>query len=121
INAEEGFPGNDVRVRKAIQLAIDPQIPMDRAFDGAVAGSTSLFPDWSSLATPTRGPEPNIEEARRLLEEAKADGYDGKIEYMDNADGDNRKRALAVQAQLEAAGFEVELELTRTIAERIQR
>lgn len=121
INAEEGFPGHDVRVRKAIQLAIDPQILMDRAFDGAVEGSTSLFPDWSTLATPTRAPEANLEEARKLLDEAKADGYDGKIEYMDNADGDNRKRALAVQAQLEAAGFEVELELTRTIAERIQR
>lgn len=121
INASEGFPGHDVRVRKAIQLAIDPQVLMDRAFEGVVQGSTSLFPDWSQWATPTRGPEANIEEARKLLEEAKADGYDGKLEYIDNADGANRERALAVQAQLEAVGFDVELSLTRTIAERIQR
>lgn len=120
INADEGSPGEDLRVRRAIQLAIDPQVVMDRAYQGVVDGATSLFPSNSMWATETRGPDPDLEEAKRLLEEAKADGYDGKLKHIDLSDPSNRNRAGAVQAQLEAAGFEVEVDLARSSAEQIQ-
>lgn len=121
INAQPGFPGEDLRVRQAIQLAVDAQALMDRAFDGAVAGNTSLFPDGSVWATETRAAETNREEAKKLLEAAMADGYDGHLEYLDSNDPVSRNRATAFQAQLEAVGFTVTLELTRTIGDRIKR
>lgn len=121
INAQEGFPGNDPRVRKAIQLAIDSQTVIDRAYEGSIAGNPSLFPDNSRWATPTRGSASDAAEAKRLLDEAKADGYDGKLEYVDGADPTSRDRALTVQAQLEAVGFEVTIDYARTIVDRVQR
>lgn len=121
INAQPGFPGEDIRVRQAIQLAVDPQALMDRAFDGAVAGDTSLFAAGSVWETETRAAEVNREKAKELLEAAMADGYDGHLEYLDSNDPVSRNRATAFQAQLEAVGFTVTLELTRTIADRIKR
>ena len=121
INASEGYPGEDIRVRKAIQLAIDPQVVMERAYQGAVDGDPTLFPANSMWHTTTAGVEPDVDQAKELLEEAKADGYDGKIEHVDLSDPSNRNRAGAIQALLEAAGFEVEVDLRRTSAEQIQR
>lgn len=119
INAAEGRPGSDVRVRKAAQLAVDPEVLVDRAFDGTINGSASLFPDTSQWAGSTRAPGHNPEEAKKLLEEAKADGFDGKVRYTDGSDPVSQNRALALQAQMEAVGFEVEIVPTRTIADRI--
>ncbi|MBV0894126.1 ABC transporter substrate-binding protein [Microbacterium sp. NC79] len=121
INASEGFPGNDLRIRQAIQLAVDPVTLMDRAFEGAVQGDGSVFADSSVWATETRAPKVDREKAKELLKAAMADGYDGHLEYLDSNDPVSRNRATAVQAQLEAVGFTVTLELTRTIADRIKR
>jgi len=121
INAGEGFAGSDVRVRQAIQLAVDPEVLNIRAWEGTALAGTSLFPDKSIWAGDVRGTTPDAEAAKALLEEAMADGYDGTLEYLDGADATSRARALAVQAQLEAVGFDVEIVYTQTIADRIQR
>lgn len=121
INAKEGMPGHDIRVRKAMQLAIEPQMLADRAYEGTLTTEVALFPSWSEWATDVPAVTPNQEEAKKLLAEAMADGYDGKIEYIDGADATSRNRSAAIQAQLEAVGFEVTVTGTRTIAERIQR
>lgn len=121
INAQPGFPGEDIRVRQAIQLAVDPKVLMDRAFDGVVEGDNSLFAAGSVWETDTRAAELDREKAKELLKAAMADGYDGHLEYLDSNDPTSRNRATALQAQLEAVGFTVTLELTRTIADRIKR
>lgn len=121
INASPGRPGEDVRVRRAMALAIDPQVLKDRAFKGHGLASTTMFPEYSRWATEAQGPEYDPEEAKRLLEEAMADGYDGKISYLELAQPERRALALAVEAQLEAVGFDVEVELVRTSPDQIQR
>jgi peptide/nickel transport system substrate-binding protein len=119
INAAEGHPGADPRVRQAMQLAIDPQVMMSRAFNGAGEGGSTLFADYSRWHTETEGLAQDQEKAKQLLEEAKADGYDGKVEYIEASDPGSRASALAFKAQLEAVGFEVKLNLMRTIADQI--
>ncbi|SEK73167.1 peptide/nickel transport system substrate-binding protein [Blastococcus sp. DSM 46786] len=121
INATEGRPGADPRVRRAMAMAIDPQLIKERAFEGhGLAGST-LFPEYSRWHTDTEALPYDPEEARRLLEEAKADGYDGVVEYIDASDPVSRATSLAVQANLEAVGFTVETELLQSIADQISR
>ncbi|NLT31638.1 MAG: ABC transporter substrate-binding protein [Propionibacterium sp.] len=119
---ESSDAGSDLRVRQAFAMAIDPQIIHDRAYDGTGIPTLRLFPEysqWYNESVPEL--EYNPEEAKRLLEEAKADGYTGKIHFIDGQDEGSRATALAVQAQLEAVGFEVETELLRTAADQITR
>ncbi|MGJ3507225.1 ABC transporter substrate-binding protein [Enemella sp. A6] len=119
INADEGRPGSDPRVRKALQLAIDPKVVYERAFDGKGIHSSSLFPEYSQWHTEQQGLEPDPEEAKRLIEEAKADGFDGTVKYLGTSSGQDV--ALAVQAQWEAVGLTVEVDLLRSVPEQVER
>lgn len=119
INAAEGKAGHDPRVRKAMALAIDPELIAQRAYGGAGVASKAIFPEYSTWHTDVEPLPVDPDEARRLLAEAKADGFDGTIKYVDGADKASRATAVAVKGSLEAVGFEVEVHLARTIQEQI--
>ncbi|NPC98650.1 ABC transporter substrate-binding protein [Nocardioides sp. zg-DK7169] len=121
LNAREGRPSADVRVRQAINYAIDAETYMERttgqgelADRGLIAG----FSEWASDAEPV---ETDTEKAKELLEEAKADGYDGKITYLGQSDATSKDAAVAVKAMLDAVGFEVELDLVNNVAEQTKK
>ncbi|WP_300681876.1 ABC transporter substrate-binding protein [Nocardioides sp.] len=121
INAEDGHPGHDVRVRKAMALAINTDLIRERSTEGhGLAGST-IFPSYSQWHGATEGLAYDPTAAKKLLDEAKADGYDGKITYSDQSDPVSRAIALVVKANLEAVGFKVELSLDRTVADTIAK
>ncbi len=61
------------------------------------------------------------EKAKALLEDAKADGYDGKIVYIGQSDQASQTQAVTVEAMLEAVGFTVETDLLRNVADQTQR
>lgn len=121
INASEGRPGADPRVRRAMQLAIDPKLISQRAFDGAGVASNEIFPDYSIWHSGTDALPHDPQEAEKLLEEAKADGFDGKITHVDASDAASRETGLAMKAALEAVGFEVELDLVRNVQDQISK
>ncbi|RFU20563.1 ABC transporter substrate-binding protein [Geodermatophilus marinus] len=122
LNNAEGRPAADPRVRQAIALATDPAVLDQRVYGGVDIASKALFSDLSRWHSPDVEVVPNeVEEARALVEEAKADGFDGTIGYLGNASPAGRDQALAVQAMLENAGFTVETELLQTTADIIQR
>lgn len=121
INADKGRPGSDPRIRKAMQLAIDTSLLTERAFDVTDAGSPTIFPEYSRWHGDTEGLAYDPEAAKKLVEEAKADGFDGSIHYVDGSDPASREIALAVKAQLEAVGFTVKTELARTVADLITK
>lgn len=117
-------PLNDVRVRRALNLAIDRE-----AFLG------TLVPAKAELATaivppPTLGWNPDVkifpydpDGARKLLEEAKADGIkvDTPITIIARtANFPNVTEIMeAIQAQLQEAGFNIELKFVE-VAEHEQ-
>ncbi|NPC96699.1 ABC transporter substrate-binding protein [Nocardioides sp. zg-DK7169] len=122
INGTEGRPGADVRVRQAIQLALAPDLVRQRVYDGHGMASTLLFPEYSRwYSEEMTGIEPDQDAARELLEEAKADGYDGAITYLDAQTSAARDTAQVVKASLEAVGFEVEIEMVPTVTDLITR
>src|SRR3546814_15382034 len=79
INGTKGHPGADPRVRKAMQLAVDAKVVMERAYDGAGVPSTrtsASFPRWHTDVD-SRPHYP--EAATKPLEAATAGGVEAKI------------------------------------------
>lgn len=115
LNHREGRAGSDPRVREAMALAIDAETVSERAYEGALVVSKSLATEGSRFYSEEIEEFPtDADRARDLLEEAKADGFDGTIELLCGNALPASEVALTVEGLLEAVGFEVEVELTPT-------
>lgn len=122
LNNAKGRPAADPRVREAIALAVDPAVLNQRVYGGVDLASKALFSDLSQWHAADVEPVPqDVERARQLVEQAKADGFDGTIGYVGNSSPGGRDLALAVQAMLESAGLKVKTELLQSTADIIQR
>ncbi|HLR43608.1 MAG TPA: ABC transporter substrate-binding protein, partial [Brevibacterium sp.] len=109
INNRDGRPGADVRVRTAIALALDPGQIDQRAEKGEGMPTSDLFGSTSRWRPDVDGAPFDPDRARTLLDEAKADGYDGTLEYVFLNEPKDHAVALAVQALLQNVGFTVDL------------
>ncbi|WP_217168448.1 ABC transporter substrate-binding protein [Streptomyces sp. AC512_CC834] len=121
INTREGRPGADLRVRKAMALALDPDLNTERAYDGKGLPGQELFPPESRWHSDVKPLGVDLDEAKKLLDEAKKDGYDGTLTYMDGTDPVGRANAVVTKAMLERVGFKVELDLVSSIADRTSK
>ncbi|WP_206065100.1 ABC transporter substrate-binding protein [Nocardioides sp. JQ2195] len=121
INAQEGHPGSDPRVRQAMHMAIDPEVIAERAYGGAGLPGNGIFASSSVWANDVDPLPFDPEAAKKLVDEAKADGFDGKVTYMDASDPASRETALTVKAFLEAVGFQVKLDLVSNVQEQISK
>lgn len=121
INNRKGRAGSDVRVRQAINYAIDPEVYFERVSGGAGQPTRSIFSPSAPFATDIETAGYDLEKAKSLLAEAKADGYDGTITYIGQSDQASQTGAVTVKAMLESAGFTVKTELLRNIADQTNR
>jgi len=121
INQREGRPGEDLRVRRAIALAIDPETIDQRSSEGAGPVSATMFPEGSPWHSEVEGPQPDPDTARTLLDEAKADGYDGHLTYVTLTEPTAQSAALAAQAMLEQVGFTVTVDSVPSVAALVQK
>lgn len=118
INAGQGHPGSDARVRQAIQLAIDPEVISQRATGGSGVSSSDLFPgssQWHSDAVHGLAYDPA--KAKELLAAAKADGYDGKITYLASNSASAQATGVAYKAFLDAVGFDTTVKVAASVTD----
>ncbi len=113
INNRDGHPGEDLRVRQAIVAATDPEYFVERFAEGLGLPGAEMFQDWSRWHGDVAADGYDPDRARELLEEAKADGYDGRLTFVGL--GDVQNDALAFQTMLDAVGFDVEIDYVPTI------
>lgn len=121
INTREGRPGADLRVRKAMALALDPELDTERAYDGKGLPGKEIFPPESRLHSDVKPTGVDLDQAKKLLAEAKKDGYDGTVSYMDGTDPVSRAKGVVTKAMLERVGFTVKLDLVSSIADRTSK
>lgn len=121
INAREGKPGADQRVRKAIALAFDPEIYLQRTADGAGDPSKLLLGADSKWSTGIDPMPTDADAAKKLVDEAKADGFDGKISIVARSEQTSQAGAVAMKGMFEAVGFKVELDLVANVADQVQK
>lgn len=109
INNSEGRPGADIRVRQAMAYAIDPAQIDQRVANGTGLPGSEIFMSWSKWHTDSSPITYDPAKAQELLDQAKADGYDGHLTYTSLSEPTAQAQALAVQAMLQAVGFNVEI------------
>lgn len=121
INQREGRAASDVRVRKAIVAAFSPDAFNERAEDGFAMAGSDMFQPWSTWHGSVAATGYDVEAAKKYLEEAKADGFDGKLTYVGLNEPGAQRRALAVQSMMQAAGFTVDIVYTTSINDLVKR
>jgi len=109
MNGKPGHPTSDVNVRKAVAHAIDPEVLNQRVYAGTGYTTDAIFGPVSRLYT-IDGPSYDPDEAKRLLDAAKAGGYDGRIKLVSTNDPQASDLVVAVEGLLEAVGFDVEVD-----------
>ncbi|ROO60807.1 peptide/nickel transport system substrate-binding protein [Micromonospora sp. Llam0] len=111
---ESTAPTADKRVRQAVAAAIDLETLKQRVYGGAGFMSSALISEDSRWYDGVEGPAYDIERARDLVEQAKADGWDGRIRVSCHTGLPTW--GTAVQGMLEAAGMQVDLTDQQEIA-----
>jgi len=110
LNNREGRPTADPRVRRAIAHAIDVDLLARRLFgDAGVGGTTVTSPEqpaWGGV----EGIRADADTARRLVAEAKADGWDGRLGMVFSNTPFETDLSIALEGMLEAVGMDVERE-----------
>jgi len=108
-------PTADERVRRAIAHALDVDLINERVHDGLGLATSAILHEDSVLYTGADGPAYEPAEAQALLEEVKAEtGWDGSLRFVCQNAPEAQELAIAVQGMLDAVGFNVELDNSRT-------
>lgn len=102
---------SDPRVRRAVLHAVDREMFNQRFFNGAAETSLKVFPAPFAYESEAEFPAYDIEEARRLVDEAKADGWDGEIVIAGSNDPGASTGLQTFSTMLEAAGMSPVLDL----------
>jgi peptide/nickel transport system substrate-binding protein len=105
-------PMQDVRVRKAISLAIDRALIVDRIMGGLAVPARQLVPDFMRGVDPEIPLEtPDMAEAKRLLAEAGyPDGFELTLGTPNDRYINDAKIAQAVAQMLTRAGIKTEVD-----------
>lgn len=110
-------PFDDVRARRAVALALDPQSINASAFNGAAELVDSVFSPESPLNTGVAVPEPDKVEAQRLFDELAAEGKPVSFTVTSSASTEGSGTSESIQTQLSAFdNVEVEIELVQFAA-----
>ena len=108
-------PTKDLKVRQAIAASIDPKQLDQRSNDSkGLPGAELLQSDfrWYPGASPAT-PKYDVDAAKKLVAEAKATGWNGKVRLLSNSSPTGSGFGLAAQAMMQAAGIEVALDITK--------
>jgi len=112
-------PLDDIRVRRAVDMAIDREAIIGTIMPEETIPATTLFVPGTAGHDPDLEPTPyDPEGAAKLLEEARADGVpvdeEIKVMYINNNFPGSNEILEAATLMLDAVGFNVQMELVET-------
>jgi peptide/nickel transport system substrate-binding protein len=111
-------PTKDPRIRQAIAEAIDVDTINQRVYSGSAKMYRSLVPPGFRWDPGVAGPKYDPADAKKLVDAAKADGWDGKLRISYGAANPALTNyGQAVQAMLGAVGITASIEAGKTLAQ----
>jgi peptide/nickel transport system substrate-binding protein len=111
----------DPKIRQAIAAAVDPKVIDQRGNNSkGLPGSELLQSDFRWYPG-VAGPKYDPETAKKLVADAKAAGWDGKLRLLFNSSPIAQNVGLALQTQLQAVGIDASLDVSKdTVAQITQ-
>ena len=100
----------DPRLRLAVAHALDPELIDERVSGGVGRPASGLVHPDQRIYPGVDGPEFDPDRARELLEEAEADGFDGRVRLTCGNTPAVTEQSITTEALLEDVGFTVERE-----------
>jgi peptide/nickel transport system substrate-binding protein len=98
---------SNVKVRQAVAAAIDQKALDQRVNQGKGIPGSALVQDSFPFYPGVEATKADPEKAKKLLAEAKAEGYDGKIRVLCTNSPERQATAQTVETMLKAVGFDV--------------
>ena len=99
---------SDVRLRQAVQYAIDTDVLNQRLDDGKGLPTSALIWKDSPIYPGVDGLPYDLDKAKQLVEEVKASGWDGTLSLVCGNTPQATEQVLTLTALLGAAGITVE-------------
>jgi peptide/nickel transport system substrate-binding protein len=109
----------NAKVREAVAAAIDPEVINQRAYEGEAEAGSALLQENFRWYPGVEGPEYNVDNAKKLVSEAKAAGWSGQVRIIYTNAPTAQAVGLATQTMLQAAGIDVALDTTKDTAGHI--
>jgi peptide/nickel transport system substrate-binding protein len=103
-------PTHDLRVRQAVVAALDVDLIEERVSNGEGLATSSLVWEDQAIHPDVPGPVFDPDRATELVEEAKAAGWDGRVDLLCGDTPDAQERSLVIEGLLEAVGMTVGVE-----------
>jgi peptide/nickel transport system substrate-binding protein len=110
-----------LKVRQAIAAAIDPKVINERASDGLGLASSDFLQNDFRWAPDVPGPRYDPTTARRLVAEAKAEGWAGKVRLLYSTSPVPTNTGLAIQAMLQTVGIDAQIDGGKETAAVVQQ
>jgi peptide/nickel transport system substrate-binding protein len=95
----------NVKIRQAIAAAYDPTVFNQRVYNGKGLADTALLQKSFPWDPGVPGPKYDLDTAKRLVTEAKAQGWDGTVRVLFTNSPNDAAASLALETMLKAAGM----------------
>jgi peptide/nickel transport system substrate-binding protein len=103
----------NLKVRQAIAAAYNPQVFNDRVYSGKGLTETSLFQKSFPWDPGVAGPKYDLDAAKRLVNEAKAQGWNGTVRVLFTNSANDANAAVALEGMLKAAGINATVDTSK--------
>ncbi|HUP74686.1 MAG TPA: ABC transporter substrate-binding protein [Acidimicrobiales bacterium] len=94
-----------LKVRQAIMAAFDPKTWNERVYQGNGLTGTEMFQESFPWNPGVPGPKYDLDRAKKLVAEAKAEGWDGTVRLLFTNSPNDANAAVALDGMLKAAGI----------------
>ena len=103
----------NLKVRQAIAAAYNPAVFNERVYSGKGLPDTAIFQKSFPWDPGVAGPKYDLELAKKLVTEAKAEGWNGSVRVLFTNTPNDQNAAVAFEGMLKAAGINTTVDTSK--------